>query len=346
MRHLRLPRTRRRSAPALERLDARCVPATSLTPGGVTAAMVGNILVVAGTEANDQIVLSVQSQVPTVSWRRFRGLAALQAAAPQVVVQGVGAFPMNQIGQVWIAGGGGDDAIAINDGGRPVPLAVINAGAGNDVVLGGSGFEAILGGDGNDIILSRGGHDLIDGGTGTNWINGQVNTVLPPSEADSPPIQPVASPPSSPGAPTLTPIRAPQPGDPDLGAWATQIIELTNAQRRNNGLPELAVNDRLNKMAQIQAEQMASLDKMQHELPEAAYPDLRSRASAAGYNFSWLGENIAFNYPDPAGVVQGWMLSKGHRENILNTDYTEIGVAVALNADGRPYFAQVFGHPA
>jgi uncharacterized protein YkwD len=85
---------------------------------------------------------------------------------------------------------------------------------------------------------------------------------------------------------------------------------------------------------------------MAHDLPNAQYPDLRSRAAAAGYRFNWLGENIAFNYPDPQGVMQGWMLSSGHRANILNTDYTEIGVAVALNADGRPYFAQEFGQPS
>ncbi len=142
------------------------------------------------------------------------------------------------------------------------------------------------------------------------------------------------------------PPSTPTSDTPNLAAWAQQIIDLTNQQRRLNGLPDLAVNPKLMQAAQIQARQMATLERMQHDLPGAQYPDLASRANAVGYNYAWFGENIAFNYPDPAGVVQGWMLSAGHRANILNPDYTEIGAAVAFDAQGLPYFAQEFGQPA
>jgi uncharacterized protein YkwD len=305
--------------------------------GGVSASLYNGILVVVGTDAPDQIVLDVQT--PTAAWGRA-------PASPMLVVEGVAAFPLNQVGQVWVAGGGGNDAIAIDDGGRPVPLTIINAGDGDDVVLGGSGLEAIMGGAGDDIIVSRGGRDMIDPGTGHDWVNGKF-TDPPPAAADRPPIAPVSGPAPS---PTSTSPANPVPPNittsPDLAAWASQIVALTNQQRKANGLPDLKVSDKLTQMAQIQADQMAGLNTMSHDLPNARYPDLQSRASAVGYKFNWLGENIAFNYPDPQGVMNGWMLSTGHRANILNASYTEIGVAVALNADGRPYFAQEFGQPA
>jgi uncharacterized protein YkwD len=139
---------------------------------------------------------------------------------------------------------------------------------------------------------------------------------------------------------------APTASTPNLQAWAQQIVDLTNQQRAANGLAPLAVSARLTQEAQLQANQMASLRDMDHNLPSAQYPTLQSRASAVGYNYSWLGENIAFNYPDPQSVVTAWMNSAEHRANILEPNYTEIGVAIALDANGLPYIAQEFGRPA
>ena len=88
--------------------------------------------------------------------------------------------------------------------------------------------------------------------------------------------------------------------------------------------------------ARIQAQQMAQLDRMAHTLPEASYPTLQSRADKVGYRFTRLGENIAFNYPDAANVMLGWLLSIGHRDNMLHPDFQEIGVAVARNSGASP----------
>ena len=85
---------------------------------------------------------------------------------------------------------------------------------------------------------------------------------------------------------------------------------------------------------------MAQLKTMAHELPAAPLPTLSSRADYVGYALSSLGENIAFNYSDPGTVMTGWMNSPGHRANILNGDYTEIGVGVARDAAGAPTTAR------
>jgi uncharacterized protein YkwD len=59
-----------------------------------------------------------------------------------------------------------------------------------------------------------------------------------------------------------------------------------------------------------------------------------------------LGENLAFNYPDPNSVMAAWMGDSGHRANILNADYTQIGVGIAYDSQGEPYYTQDFGAPA
>jgi uncharacterized protein YkwD len=124
------------------------------------------------------------------------------------------------------------------------------------------------------------------------------------------------------------------------------IVNAVNAQRVLNGLAPLTVNPKLVEAAQIHAHDMATLGIMAHDLPGAALPGLLDRANYVGYNFTTLGENIAFNYPDVASVMNGWMNSPGHRANILGADYTEIGVGIALDSAGEPYYCQVFGHPA
>ena len=74
---------------------------------------------------------------------------------------------------------------------------------------------------------------------------------------------------------------------------------------------------------------MAALDDMDHTLTEVPLSTLQDRASYVGYNYSWLGENIAEGFPDATTVMTGWMNSPGHKANILETNFTDIGVVVA-----------------
>jgi uncharacterized protein YkwD len=58
------------------------------------------------------------------------------------------------------------------------------------------------------------------------------------------------------------------------------------------------------------------------------------------------GENVAFGQPSAREVLKSWMRSSGHRRNILEADYTELGTGYAVDRAGRPYFVQVFGRPS
>jgi uncharacterized protein YkwD len=123
----------------------------------------------------------------------------------------------------------------------------------------------------------------------------------------------------------------------------SRIFDLINAERRRQGLPALAYNEQLNEMAVIQARNMARFQKMSHVLPQANLPTLGDRARYVAYPFGRLAENVALGYPDAETVVQGWMTSKGHRANILNSDVVETGIAIARSSAGGLYYCQVFG---
>jgi uncharacterized protein YkwD len=328
---------RTRFRPVLDRIDSRTLPTA-----GLSASLTGGILTVVGTDGNDQVSIDVSG--PT-RFRRTRSPGSL-------TVEGVGTYRLNRVAAVVVFTGNGDDVVKVNDQGRLAAPVFINTGDGNDVVLGGVGREYIDTGAGNDIVGTFNRSDVISGGTGLNWINGTLAYVAPPTTTpavEASMTQASYSPANSAPAATTTAVYIPPPASPstpDLQAWAQQIIDLTNQQRAANGLVPLTVSAQLSQEAQIQANQMASLQDMDHNLPQAQYPTLQSRAAAVGYSYSWLGENIAFNYTSPQNVVNAWMQSSEHRANILESNYTQIGVAVALDANGLPYFAQEFGRPA
>jgi len=138
-----------------------------------------------------------------------------------------------------------------------------------------------------------------------------------------------------------SPASAPTSGR--FGATEARIFGLINAERRHQGLPGLVYNQQLDKMAVIQAQNMAHFQKMAHVIPEARLPTLADRARYVAYPFGRLAENVALGHPDAETVVQGWMTSKGHRANILNSGVTETGIAVARSSAGGLYYCQVFG---
>lgn len=127
------------------------------------------------------------------------------------------------------------------------------------------------------------------------------------------------------------------------GATEARIFDLINAERRQQGLPALVYNEQLDRMAKIQAENMARFQKMAHVLPDADLPDLADRARYVAYPFRELAENVALGYPNAETVVTGWMNSKGHRANILNHNVVETGIGIARSSAGGLYYCQVFG---
>jgi uncharacterized protein YkwD len=124
------------------------------------------------------------------------------------------------------------------------------------------------------------------------------------------------------------------------------IVDLVNQQRQLVGLAPLQADSRLVRAAQIHSQDMAQLGQMEHDLPGAALPGLQDRLQYVGYAYLSAGENIAFNFPDANTVVAAWMNSPGHRANILNPGYTQIGVGVAYDSQHEPYYTEEFGQPA
>jgi len=140
---------------------------------------------------------------------------------------------------------------------------------------------------------------------------------------------------------------APVSGHPATAAStvAGDVIELTNVERTHHRRPALRANARLMKAAQLQAEQMARAAHMAHVLPDARYPRAQDRLAAADYRWHAFGENVAFGQPSAAKVLDSWMHSDGHRSNILNSTFTEMGAGYAVDRTGRPYYVQVFAQP-
>lgn len=142
------------------------------------------------------------------------------------------------------------------------------------------------------------------------------------------------------------PLRA---SKEDAGALLTTagVIEWTNKQREQNGLLPLQESPRLDTSAAMKAEDMLQNQYFAHESPSGV--KIADLAKNVGYDFILIGENLALgNFKDDQVLVQAWMDSPGHRANILNNKYQEIGVAVVRGVfEGKStWFAvQHFGEP-
>lgn len=104
-------------------------------------------------------------------------------------------------------------------------------------------------------------------------------------------------------------------------------IEATNSQRIDQGLPALTENEDLQKAAQEKLQDMFAQQYFEHVSPDGTSPG--KLVESAGYQYVTVGENLALgNYKNDSDLVQAWMDSPPHRENILAHGYTDIGVAV------------------
>ena len=143
------------------------------------------------------------------------------------------------------------------------------------------------------------------------------------------------------GAAPSTTASSPAPSS--YSATESRIFDLINRQRQRQGLKPLVFNRELDRMAKIQAENMARFQKMAHTIPDASLPTLGDRARYVGYGYSRIAENVALGYPNAETVVEGWMNSSGHRRNILDGEVVETGIGIARSAAGGIYYCQVFG---
>ncbi|MFE2236226.1 CAP domain-containing protein [Streptomyces sp. NPDC059442] len=140
-------------------------------------------------------------------------------------------------------------------------------------------------------------------------------------------------------APTTTSDSGSRPGG---GSQAQEVVRLVNVERAAAGCKALTVDADLTDAAQEYSDAMAATGNFSHTGTDGTQP--QDRIEAAGYTWSRSGENIAKGQADAAAVVDAWMNSPGHRANILNCGFTEIGVGVST--DGGPWWTQDFGTPA
>lgn len=119
------------------------------------------------------------------------------------------------------------------------------------------------------------------------------------------------------------------------GRVVQRILDLTNIERRRVGYPALSLNSQLIAAAQAHSEKMARHNQLKHQLPGEL--KLGDRISQAGYRWSAVAENIGWNYQTPEDAIEGWMKSPGHRKNLLNPKYKELGVGYS-----KTYWTQNF----
>lgn len=137
----------------------------------------------------------------------------------------------------------------------------------------------------------------------------------------------------------------------DVLGYATDIsvqklMELTNMERQNNSLPPLQYNDTLSSAAQKKAEDMFVKNYWSHYGPDGTSP--WSFILQSGYKYQYAGENLAKNFLFSQGVVNAWMNSQSHKENLLRKEYTEVGYAIVngvLNGEETTLVVQMFGTP-
>ncbi|MDE7218005.1 MAG: SafA/ExsA family spore coat assembly protein [Oscillospiraceae bacterium] len=119
--------------------------------------------------------------------------------------------------------------------------------------------------------------------------------------------------------------------------YESEVIRLVNQIRLENGLKALTANWELSRVARYKSEDMASQGYFSHTSPTYGTPF--QMIQSFGLSYRSAGENIAYGQRTPAAVVDAWMNSSGHRANILNSSYTQIGVGYCANGQ---YWTQMF----
>ena len=121
------------------------------------------------------------------------------------------------------------------------------------------------------------------------------------------------------------------------GDFASQVVALVNAERAKQGLSALKVDAKVQQAALVRAQESAQ--SFSHTRPNGS--SFSTALTEAGVSFRRSGENIAYGQSTPQQVMNAWMNSSGHRANILNENFTTIGVGYTV-INGTAYWTQLF----
>lgn len=128
------------------------------------------------------------------------------------------------------------------------------------------------------------------------------------------------------------------PADGSLSGYADAVVKLVNQERAKAGLKSLSVNQAAAAAANVRAREIEGA--FSHTRPNGSSFSTALKEQGASYRAA--GENIAYGQRSAEQVMEGWMNSSGHRANILNAQYTAIGVGVYRSASGTLHWVQLF----
>ena len=167
----------------------------------------------------------------------------------------------------------------------------------------------------------------------------------PESTPNNPSTTPQQKPESTPSTPSTTPQQKPestpeQKPSTDFSSYQQQVLDLVNAERTKRGISALTLDSNLSSVATKKSQDMVNKNYFDHTSPTYGSPfDMMKQF---GISYRTAGENIAKGQKTPQEVVTAWMNSEGHRKNILNPNFTNLGVGIAKDSKGTTYCNHMF----
>lgn len=169
--------------------------------------------------------------------------------------------------------------------------------------------------------------------------------VQEPTVPEQPDIQEPTAPtppdvqgPATPEQPDIQEPDTETPSEDEVHSYALQILELVNAERANAGLSPLKLDLDITAAANIRAVEIKQ--SFSHTRPNGS--SFSTALTEQGVSYRRSGENIAWGQKSPEQVMNGWMNSDGHRANILNPNFENIGIGYYQDANGVNYWVQLF----
>ncbi|MDR1774708.1 MAG: cell wall-binding repeat-containing protein [Clostridioides sp.] len=126
----------------------------------------------------------------------------------------------------------------------------------------------------------------------------------------------------------------------EFNQYKQDILNLVNEERANVGLNPLQLSDELSIVANLKSIDMIEKNYFAHKSPTYGTP--YQLMELCGIEYIFAGENIAYGQTSPQRVMTAWMNSEGHKANIVNKKYTQIGIGIAQASSGRIYWTQMF----
>ena len=167
----------------------------------------------------------------------------------------------------------------------------------------------------------------------------------PESTPNNPSTTPQQKPESTPSTPSTNPEQKPestpeQKPSTDFSSYQQQVLDLVNAERTKRGISALTLDSNLSSVATKKSQDMVNKNYFDHTSPTYGSPfDMMKQF---GISYRTAGENIAKGQKTPQEVVTAWMNSEGHRKNILNPNFTNLGIGIAKDSKGTTYWTQMF----